>query len=148
MLDVVLTRGDLPALSTNVSQPDHSTIVCQLNISAQDHHDTVVQYRRNWRSFDLDAFRADIASSQLVQSSTPDNVDELFTVYRSTLATLVDKHAPVRRLMITTRRSIPWFDGECRAAKRLTRKLERIYRRRCYSTTARTEWLQQFQKQR
>ena len=57
LLDVVLTRGDLPALSTNVSQPgglsDHSMIVCQLNISAQDHHDTVVQYRRNWRSFEL-----------------------------------------------------------------------------------------------
>jgi len=85
LLDVVLTQGDLPALSTNVSQPGglshhHSMIVCQLNISAQDHHATVVQYRRNWRSFDLDAFRADIASSQLVQSSTLDNVDELFTV--------------------------------------------------------------------
>jgi len=142
----------MPVLSTDVSPPgglsDHSLIVCQLNIGALNQHDTVIQYRRSWRSFDLDAFRADVVSSELIELPPTDDVDELFAVYHSTLSTLLDRHAPFRRRSISARRSEPWFDGECRAAKRLTRKLERAYRRRRDSATARTAWQHQFQEQR
>ena len=69
-------------------------------------------------------------------------------IYRSTLSTLLDRHAPFCRRSISTRRSEPWFDRVCRAAKRLTRKLKRAYRRRRHSTTARTAWQLQFHEQR
>jgi len=40
-----------------------------------------------------------------------------------------------------------WFDDECRAAKRMTRKLERQYRR-LLTPAARTAWREQFRCQR
>ena len=83
-----------------------------------------------------------------MQSRPADHVDELFAIYLNTLVTLIDKHAPLCRLRITTRRSEPWFEGECRASKRLSRKLERVYRRCSHSTTARSAWQQQFHDQR
>ena len=45
----------------------------------------------------------------------------------------------------------PWFDSECRAAKRKTRRLERLYRRRRrrrHDPAVRDDWKTQFQRQR
>ena len=42
----------------------------------------------------------------------------------------MDVHVPYRRVRQSTRPSQYWFDAECRAAKRTTESLERIYRRR------------------
>jgi len=126
----------------------HSLIVCQFNIGVLYQHDTTVHYGRCCHLFDLDAFKSDLTSSLLMQSRPADHVDELFAIYLNTLVTLIDKHAPLCRLRITTRRSEPWFEGERRASKRLSRKLERVYRRCSHSTTARSAWQQQFHDQR
>ena len=151
LLDMVLTRDELGRVPVvDVSPPgglsDHSLIVCQLDVCAPDHYSTVTQLRRCWRSFDLGAFQHDLNNSSLV-TLPPENVDDLFSAYHSTLSTLLDKHAPLRRQRLSTRRSEPWYDGECRASKRLTRRLERV-NRRCHTESSRTAWMQQFQAQR
>jgi len=62
-------------------------------------------------------------------SDHPDNVDDLFSCYDSVLRQLVDKHAPMRSVVIGQRPQSPWYDGECREMKRTTRRLERVYRK-------------------
>lgn len=62
-------------------------------------------------------------------SDPPDNVDDLFSCYDSVLRQLVDKHAPMRSVVIGQRPQSPWYDGECREMKRTTRRLERVYRK-------------------
>jgi hypothetical protein len=57
----------------------------------------------------------------------PDDVDQLANLYDSTLAELLDRLIPFRQFTRRPRTSDPWFDYECRVAKRTTRRLERAY---------------------
>ena len=59
-------------------------------------------------------------------------------VYDHELNSALDQLIPSRPVSHRRRSSDPWFDAECRAAKRLTRRLERAYaaaRRRHTTTT-------------
>ena len=64
-----------------------------------------------------------------------------------TLTSLLDVHAPYRAVRRSTRPSQDWFDADCRAAKRTTRSLERVYRRHPTVDTLVT-WKNQFSTQR
>jgi len=117
-LDVVITRSDLPTPLISVGLPDevsdHSLLLYQ--IQADRPPLTVADVStRAWKGFDEDSFRCDLQNSQLCAS--PETflaltADELQNIYDSTLAKLVDKHAPRctvrRRIQPTT----PWFDEE------------------------------------
>ena len=48
-------------------------------------------------------------------------------LYDSELTVLLDRLVPCRQVTRQQRPTDPWFDAECRAAKRLTRRLERKY---------------------
>jgi len=74
-------------------------------------------------------------------------VAELVSTYNETLLSLIDIHAPLRRVRCSVRRSAAWYDGECRAAKRSTRLLERKYRRH-KTPEVRTAWRKRFAVQR
>ena len=52
-------------------------------------------------------------------------VDSLSALYNTELTAIADTLAPQRLVTIRPRRSDPWFDPECRAAKRQCRQLER-----------------------
>ena len=100
----------------------------------------------NWRSLDVDALMSDLSSSELVQSP-PDDVDDAFACYNSTLRSLLDKHAPLQTRWVSRRSTARWYDDECREAKRKTIKLERQYR--CLNTSvARTASCNHYQSQR
>ena len=58
----------------------------------------------------------------------PDDVDELAALYDDELNSILDHILQYDR---HTRPSDPWFDKECRDAKRLTRRLERAYTAVC-----------------
>ena len=102
--------------------------------------------RRSWRSFDYSAFENDLISSTLI-NDTPLDINELFSAYDDTLRSLLDKHAPFRRVRHSVRPSPVWYDGECRATRRLTRKLERVYRR-SLTVESCAAWKTQFNDQR
>ena len=57
------------------------------------------------------------------QSGIGDMVKE----YDSTIVNILDRLAPVMQETRRTRRSDPWFDDDCRACKRETRRLEKRY---------------------
>ena len=62
----------------------------------------------------------DLYQSSLVRDSTDDDkVNNLFDRY---------VHAPTRTVCVRTARSAPWYDADCREAKKQTRRLEKRYR--------------------
>ena len=133
-LDVVVSRSDLPPPIVQVGLPgefsDHSLLVFQLPIPRPPPSFISVS-TRSWKDFDEGKFRDELLASPLCSPSILSSelsVDELQDIYDSTLAALVDRHAPRR----TTRRrhqpTTPWFDSDCAAAKRRARMLERRYR--------------------
>jgi hypothetical protein len=70
------------------------------------------------------------------------SADELQELYDTTMAALLDRHAPTRTVRRRHQPLTPWFDSDCAAARRRTRALERCYRR---SKTAadRAAWVHQ-----
>ena len=69
------------------------------------------------------------------------------SVYDYELSSVLDRLIPAREIIRRPRQRDPWFDSECRSAKRLTRRLERRYaslRRRTVSVsevdTAKPAW--------
>jgi len=69
--------------------------------------------------------------------------------YDDELNRVLDRLIPLRLVFRRRRPTDPWFDAECRAAKRLTRRLERAYAaacRRCNTAdaaAARVAWYDQ-----
>jgi len=144
-LDVVIVKSDVTVASVNVQQPvlsDHSMINVELELRCIQHHPSTFCSRHSWRTFDYDAFECDLIQSSLV-CSTPTDMHDLFNTYDVTLTSLLDVHAPRRHVRRSTRQSEPWYDAECRAAKRLTWSLERIYRQ-TQSDKSRATWRKQF----
>lgn len=130
LLDVVATRCDLvaPVVSVvDVGLSDHHLL--QWTVSAARPTPVVETIsRRPWRTLDVDGFRVALSSSALCQ---PDcwsglDVDRMSTLYDVEMAVLLDQFVPSRTITRRPRPSDPWFDVECRTAKRLTRRLERV----------------------
>ena len=60
------------------------------------------------------------AGHGLVSERWPDDVDELAALYDDELNSILDRILPLRQYDRRARPSDPWFDKECRDAKRLT----------------------------
>jgi len=113
-----------------------------LGLRCCNQYDSSFYTCRSWRSFSYDDFERDLLQSDLVRCP-PDDVSELIAAYDDTVRSLIDIHAPYRRM----RRSKCWFDAECRAAKRTTRSLERANRRQPSAETL-SPWKFQFSSPR
>ena len=98
-------------------------ITATLQLRRINHFEATFRSCRAWRSFDYHEFERDLQHSVLMYPSTAD-VAELVSTYNETVLSLIDIHAPLRRVRCSVRTSAAWYDGECRAAKRFTRLLE------------------------
>jgi len=83
---------------------------------------------RPWRLLDRDLFRQELMSSQLCNSESwlRYDVDSFTHLYDTELEAVLDRRVPKRSVTCRRRPSEPWFDQECREAKRRVRRLERI----------------------
>ena len=65
-----------------------------------------------------------LSSSPLCQlDSWPSDLDDMAAMYDHELNVLHDQLIPARPITCRRRATDPWFDAECRSAKRLTRRL-------------------------
>lgn len=100
--------------------------------------DVVPAFIRPWHRLDMEAFRTAVSASRLCRpDSWPEDVDGLCALYSSELTTILDGLLPLCVPSRKQRPSDPWFDSDCREAKRATRRLERAYAaasRRCCQT--------------
>jgi hypothetical protein len=133
ILDVVATREDLlaPIVDViNIGLSDHHVLRWSSTLARQPPAYTYVA-RRSWRQLNIDAFRAGLQSSQLCCSDAWSqlDVDSLALLYGTEITAILNEHVPVKTVACRRRPSDPWFDDECRAAKRSVRQLERAARR-------------------
>lgn len=123
-----------------------------MNLVASTTPTYITRDRRSWKQFDVDKFRADLQLSALLDMSiiaaAADTDDcaathsNLVALYDKTLTDLLDRHAPVTTKTVRRRpRTDPWFDDDCRKAKRAARRLERRYKRH-RSEFSHSVWLQ------
>ena len=150
-IDVLITRRETCLHSVMIDPPalsDHSTIVAQLDMLVPQNHAVESREVRSWRRFDFNLFTEDLQRSALICDSTiNDGVDVLFDRYELTLRSLLDVHAPLRKIHVRVARSAPWYDADCREEKRITRRLEKKYRRsRCMAD--RLRWKENYKHQR
>lgn len=131
-LDVVATRRDLPSPSVSVYDPglsDHYLLQWSVPVMRPVPAVTTV-VRRPWHLLDVTSLKEAILSSRLCQ---PDywisrSADELASLYDDTISSLLNASIPARIVTCRRRPSDPWFDQECRLAKRSVRRHERTAR--------------------
>jgi len=58
------------------------------------------------------------------------SVDDLVQLYRDVLTRLLDQHCPFITVRRRCKKTTPWFDADCRDARRHARAAERRFRRR------------------
>ena len=91
---------------------------------------------RPWRRLDIELFRSALSNSRLCQPDVwPADIDAMAALYDEELIAVLDQSLPMRQFLRRKRPSDPWFDEECREAKRLTRRLERASAAACRLAT-------------
>ena len=81
---------------------------------------------RPWRRLEIECLKSQLSTSRLCQPEAwPADIDEMALLYDDEMNMLLDESLAVRQFLRRPRPSDPWFDSECRQAKRLTRRLER-----------------------
>jgi hypothetical protein len=130
-LDAVVTHGSAGCpdrvVVEDVGLSDHHLLRWEVS-TPRDTPSLVTVRARPWRCLDLDHFRSALSTTRLCHPDDwPADIDELAALYDDELIGLLDRLLPVRQFAKRPRPSDPWFDRECREAKRLTRRLERAF---------------------
>ena len=132
-LDLVVTPADLQPLTVDVEPAgmfsDHTLVICRLPLDVEP-ISVAEKLVRGWRCVDRAELRRVLEDSELCRPPPDDaDVDQLFTTYDTVLRDVADHLAPLRSVRRQRGRLSPWFDAECRWARRDCRRLERRYRR-------------------
>jgi hypothetical protein len=133
-LDLVITRSDtgIRDLWVGAMISDHALIHFTLHVK-KPCADTQLVTSRAWRLLSHDAFASDLAASKLCADlDVLGNMyaDDLVQLYRDVMTDLLDRHCPVVEVRRRTKQLTPWFDADCRAARRCARAAERRFKSR------------------
>jgi len=130
-LDVVVTADTTSLSDLDVRDmhqlSDHRCIDFNLPYSVMQKQVRTVT-TRNWSNFDIADFVNELAICELATTTSGD-VNYLFSLYNTTMTTLIDKYAPQRTVTRRHQRRAPWYDVECCSMKREVRHLEYVFRR-------------------
>lgn len=134
-LDAVITHATdgLPECVAvlDVGLSDHHMLRWEVDV-AVDTPPAVTVSSRPWRRLDIEQLKSELTTSRLCQSTAWDvDIDQLAALYDDELNRLLDRLLPVCEFTRRLRPSDPWFDKECRDAKRTTRRLERAHAAAC-----------------
>ena len=125
-LDLVITRcTECIITDLNIFDPclsDHKAILFKAMTEKPKFLKKTIHFR-NWKNFDMDAFKDELCQSDLTTLST-DNVTSLVCQYNAVLSELVEKHAPLQEKSVTVRPKAPWYTSKIDDAKRSRRRLE------------------------
>ena len=131
-LDLVITHVDDNMIySIDTHYPglsDHFAPVCTLTLAkptAALHKWVMV---RKLKQVDQTELRQNIQDSTL-RMSPEETLEGLVAQYNGTMASLINKHAPLTRKRVILRPPSPWFNKDIREAKQVRHRLERQWRR-------------------
>ena len=114
-LDLVITRESsncIRDLSVLPAMPsDHSASVCSVGLSRPVPVRKVFQFRK-LRDLDYDNFRSDL-ECVFAEATNLDclDLDAKVNFYNSSLARVLDHHAPVKSASVQLRPQAPWYDN-------------------------------------
>jgi len=133
LLDVLLTRSDLPPPTTtliNTGLSDHLLIKWSTDLRVKPSPYTT-STRRSWSRLNVDEFRSAVEHSTLCDSELLKSldVDQLGNLYNDVITSILDKLLPVKTVTTRKRPSDPWYDESCRDEKRVAGLLQRQYNR-------------------
>ncbi len=133
-LDLIMTPTEWPLEDIGVDPPgvisDHSLVRCSLPIATDPLPLTTKHQIRSWRNIDQGALRSAIEGSVLCQPVSADtDIDDLVATYQTVLQNISDQLAPLHTVRHRASHRAPWFDEECRDARRVSRRYERRYRK-------------------
>jgi hypothetical protein len=139
-LDAIASTVPVDVAVADVGISDHHAIRCSLLASTQATVSASAVTSapvRPWRRLDEAAFRASLASSRLCcPEAWPTDVYQLRLLYTTELDAILDQLLPSTSPPTRRRPTDPWFDAECRVAKRATQRLERAYASSCRRSTS------------
>ena len=125
ILDLIITRCANSLLSTNPIADclfsDHFTVISDLIIKKPSLTITQILYRKT-KSIDIESFKNDLQKAALCQHS-PENLNELVTLYNTTLSNPLYAHAPIITKNIKLRPFVLWHSVEIRKAQRKWRHI-------------------------
>lgn len=132
ILDLIITRhNDDIVHSISVQDPgisDHYAVHAKIHIEKPTYPRKEIQYR-NLKNLNYHNLCKDINNSPLVlDSANSSSVSDITGKYDSTLTTILDLYAPIKRKTITIRPNSPWYTDEIKQLKIIKRRLERRWR--------------------
>ena len=86
-----------------------------------------ISYRKI-KAIDLQLLCEEMAATKLCQVS-PNKLNDLVECYNLTMASIIDRHAPLLTKTFTVRPLVPWFNNDIKKARRESRKVEMRWRR-------------------
>ena len=138
-LDLVLTRNDLSVSSifTDHSvKSGHSAVLFTIYCASPGVVKKSITYRK-WKSIDVSSVRA--LDSDAFEDFAYQNIDTAVRTYNSTLADIIDNHAPQKSRIVTVRADKPCYTAELSQEKRLQCKYVKCKMINC-SITSRLDY--------
>ena len=123
ILDILLTRSDHLPIDISVKDillSDHYAVEFSLDTAKPPLPTKEITYR-SMKAIDIEAFSYDIEHSELLELDT-DDVDELADMYNTVLTETLDKHAPLKKKVVTIHPKAPWYNGDIDLARKEKRK--------------------------
>ena len=128
-LDLLLTREPEEIFNINIVNDhisDHMTVFFDIELSKPTCPTKEIQYRKI-KAIDINKFKSDIIESGL--PNLKGDTDTLVESYNHVLGNLLDKHAPLKKRVITIHPDGEWMNDEIKNVRREKRKAERIMRK-------------------
>ena len=127
-LDLIITRNeDRLVNDIKVHDPvisDHMSVHCTLQLQKPQLQQTEINYRK-LNDINMSSFNQDL---EVLNFEDDHDLPVLIDKYENTLKETLQKHAPLKRRLITIRPSSPWYNEEIGKEKRKRRRLERRWR--------------------
>ena len=132
ILDLIITRSDSSIITNcSVNDPgisDHLAVSYQVSFLSPLRPAPVIKQFRNLKKFNVVNFSCDVLASELY-CNPPSSLSHYYSLFKSTLSTLVDKYVPLKTFKSSSKINKPFYTPEIHKAKSLHSKLETIYRR-------------------
>jgi len=135
ILDLVITTAatDISKVCVGGMLSDHALIHFTVSVKTLRVDEQWLTCRK-WRLLSREAFASDLAAAKLCADNDMDvlrdqSVDDLVQLYRDVHTRLLDQHCPFITVRRRRKKTTPWFDADCRDARRRARAAERRFRR-------------------
>ena len=107
---------------------DHMPVFCSLNMDKPSFTKSRISYRK-LKSIDIECLQEELSNTHLCENFEMLGLHDLVKCYDKTLASTLDRHAPLITKTVIKRPTVSWFTDGVKIAKRQRRKAEKKWRR-------------------